>query len=234
MRHLSFDLAQNLEVAAQPLRDLNQERFRFSLVMLAIAAPVFAQGGRAEINGTVYDQDKAVTPGVNISVTSEDTGLVRTTVTTGEGRFVVATLLPGTYTVSGELQGFQTASQSGLRLSVGQELSLNLTMQLAGIAENLASAHTEALRLARRHGLVSISIPAVATGIHRYPAPLAAELAVGTVVADLRAHGAPATVRFVLATSSMLEIYAGAARGHFTEAPARSGRGITFSGFRTT
>ena len=50
MRHLSFDLAQNLEGAAQPLRDLNEERFRFSLVMLALE-PVRRQPVRSESFG---------------------------------------------------------------------------------------------------------------------------------------------------------------------------------------
>ena len=53
------------------------------------------------------------------------------------GRFVVPTLVPGTYTVTAELQGFQTTTQTGLVLSVGQELTVNLTLQIAGVAENL-------------------------------------------------------------------------------------------------
>jgi O-acetyl-ADP-ribose deacetylase (regulator of RNase III) len=96
-------------------------------------------------------------------------------------------------------------------------------------ARNLTSAHTEALRLAREQGLASISFPAIATGIHRYPPALAAKIAVGTVVAELRAHPAPLAVRFVLFTPAMLELYAGAARAHFPEAPTRTERGIVFS-----
>jgi O-acetyl-ADP-ribose deacetylase (regulator of RNase III) len=97
-------------------------------------------------------------------------------------------------------------------------------------ARNLASAHTEALRLAREQGLTSISFPAIATGIHRYPPALAAKIAVATVVADLRAHPAPLAVRFVLFTPAMLELYAGAARAHFPEAPTQTDPGVAFSG----
>jgi hypothetical protein len=116
---------------------------RYSVVLsvfflvLTLSSSAFAQGGRAEINGTVFDQDKAVMPGVSITVISEDTGLQRTTVSSAEGRFVVPTLVPGVYTVQAELQGFQTARQAGLRLAVGQELTVNLTLSLAGIAESL-------------------------------------------------------------------------------------------------
>lgn len=107
------------------------------MVLLAAAPSAFAQGGRAEIGGTVVDIGKAVLPGVSVTATNEGTGLERSTVTTGEGRFIIPSLLPGTYTITAELSGFQTLKQTGLLVNVGQELSLNLTLQIAGLAETL-------------------------------------------------------------------------------------------------
>ena len=49
-------------------------------LILGASAPTFAQGGRAEINGTVVDAQKAVLPGATVTATNEDTGLVRETV----------------------------------------------------------------------------------------------------------------------------------------------------------
>ena len=107
------------------------------VILLASAAPVFAQGGTADISGTVFDQAKAVLPGATVTVTNESTGQQRTTVTAADGRFSLPTLLPGTYTVNAELSGFQTTVQTGLVLAVGQEVTLNLTLQLAGVAETV-------------------------------------------------------------------------------------------------
>jgi hypothetical protein len=104
---------------------------------LALPSGAFAQGGRAEINGTVFDQAKAVLPGATITVIEESTRLSRTSVTSGDGRFVVPTLLPGTYTIRAELPGFQTVSQTGVMLNVGQELTINLTLQLGGVTEEI-------------------------------------------------------------------------------------------------
>ena len=42
-----------------------------------LAPTVFAQGGNAVINGTVFDQAKSVLPGVTVTVTNEATGIAR-------------------------------------------------------------------------------------------------------------------------------------------------------------
>ena len=52
-------------------------------------------------------------------------------------KYVLPTLIPGTYTITIELQGFQSAKRSGLVLNVGQELTLNMTLELAGVQETL-------------------------------------------------------------------------------------------------
>src|SRR4029077_91432 len=109
----------------------------FFVAVLASVSPGFAQGGRAEINGTITDQGKAVLPGVNVTATNEANGLERTVVSGPDGRYIFPTLNPGTYTVKAELSGFQALTRSGLIAGVGQELTVNLTLQIAGVAETL-------------------------------------------------------------------------------------------------
>src|SRR6476469_8715334 len=109
----------------------------FFVVVLASATSGFAQGGRAEINGTITDQGKAVLPGVNVTATNEANGLERVVVSGPDGRYIFPTLNPGTYTVKAELSGFQALTRSGLVAGVGQELTVNLTLQIAGVAETL-------------------------------------------------------------------------------------------------
>ena len=107
------------------------------LLLAASASPAVAQGGRAELNGTVLDQGKAVLPGVTVTVTHEGTGQSRQAVTGGEGRFVIPTLMPGTYTIKAELQGFETTIRTGLVMGVGQELTVSLTLNLSGVREEV-------------------------------------------------------------------------------------------------
>jgi len=116
------------------------QRFSLWIVMCSIlgaAAPALAQGGRAEINGTVMDVQKAVLPGVIVSVTNEDTGLMREAVTDAEGRYIIPQLLPGPYTVKASLSGFQEMVRNGMVVRVGEELTVPLTLAVAGVAETL-------------------------------------------------------------------------------------------------
>ena len=116
------------------------QRFSWLVIacsILGASAPAFAQGGRAEINGTVVDAQKAVLPGATVTATNEDTGLVREAVTDSTGRYVMPSLLPGTYTIKADLSGFQPMVRAGMVVRVGEELTVTLTLPIAGVAETL-------------------------------------------------------------------------------------------------
>ena len=107
------------------------------IVVGCLASTVFAQGGNAVINGTVFDQAKSVLPGVTVTVTNEATGISREAVSGPQGHFVVPTLLPGTYTIRTTLTGFQGQAREGMVVRIGQELTIDLTMSVAGVAEQI-------------------------------------------------------------------------------------------------
>lgn len=52
----------------------------------------------------------------------------------------------------------------------------------------LASCYRSALDLTADNRLTSIAFPAISTGVYRFPADLAARIAVGTVAAEIAAH----------------------------------------------
>lgn len=52
----------------------------------------------------------------------------------------------------------------------------------------LANCYRSALDLAAAHALTSIAYPAISTGVYRFPADLAARIAVGTVAAEISAN----------------------------------------------
>src|SRR5258705_340076 len=99
--------------------------------------PVFGQGGVAELNGIALDQSGAILPGVTLTVTNETTGLVRTVVSNDTGRFVLPALQPGRYTMTAELTGFQTQTRTGLVLAVGQAVTLNFTLPVGTLTDQV-------------------------------------------------------------------------------------------------
>ena len=68
------------------------------LAMLVLAAPAWAQLTRGIISGTVSDNSGGVLPGVTVTITNQDTGVVRTTVSNDSGVYRVPALEPGAYT----------------------------------------------------------------------------------------------------------------------------------------
>lgn len=111
--------------------------FAVAAVALAFATPAEAQFARASLRGTVADPDGAPLPGVTVAVRNEDSGYSRQTVTGVTGTYDFNGLTPGTYTVTFTLQGFNTQEQEGVRLAVGSEGTLDMTMELGGIEETV-------------------------------------------------------------------------------------------------
>ena len=81
--------------------------------LVAVAAPAFAQPAQTgTISGDVRTPPAAVLPGVTVTITSQDRGFARSTVTDENGRYVFPAVPIGNYTVDATLQGFETAQST--------------------------------------------------------------------------------------------------------------------------
>src|SRR5262252_7843542 len=87
-----------------------------TFVCLCVTPYVFGQASNATLTGTVEDATGAVLPGVSISATNNGTGVVVTAVSNEAGAYNIQSLLPGVYTVSGELPGFQKQTYQKVEL----------------------------------------------------------------------------------------------------------------------
>jgi hypothetical protein len=107
----------------------------FALMLIFTATGVAAQQGTSELRGRVADAQGGVLPGVTVTVTNQATGMFRETVSSADGSFIASGLVPGTYQVTAELQGFKKFERKELRLEVGKTTSVDVDMAVGGLEE---------------------------------------------------------------------------------------------------
>ncbi len=99
------------------------------LALLTVVS-LYSQTSTSQITGTVSDPSGAVIPGVNVSVTNEETGAVQRQTTSGAGVYAFPALTVGRYTVSAELAGFKQQKRTGAVLVVGTPLNIDFKMEV--------------------------------------------------------------------------------------------------------
>jgi hypothetical protein len=103
----------------------------FSLNARAVAA----QTNTGDIEGTVHDALGGAVPGAAVTITHLASGLIRERLSDAAGRFVFPELPVGEYALSAELAGFKKIIERGIRLSVGQRLTVPVVLQIGGVTD---------------------------------------------------------------------------------------------------
>lgn len=102
---------------------------------LVVGGTAYGQGVQTGVlTGTVVDTDGLVLPGVTVTVSSPALQGVRTTVTDGNGVYVLRGLPPGEYTLTFELSGMRTV-EARQRVDLGLTARVDVKMQLATLTE---------------------------------------------------------------------------------------------------
>ncbi len=119
---------------------------RFSvLVLVAFAAwfdlpRVQAQTFTASLQGTITDSTGAVVPNAHITLVNEATNVKQAKVTDSRGAYLFTLLSPGSYKMTVEMPGFQTAVRSGMVLQVQQQANLDVVLNLGDVATSVEVA----------------------------------------------------------------------------------------------
>ena len=116
---------------------MTRRTISFLCVLFVISSVAWAQVTTGTISGTVSDETGGVLPGVAVIVTNTETGVGRAVVTDDEGRYNAPSLSLGDYEVSAGLTGFQTGVRSGIRLTVGREAIVDITLSIGSISERV-------------------------------------------------------------------------------------------------
>src|SRR5438105_8846459 len=100
--------------------------FRCLLALSALALSslgLFGKSYYGGIRGTVADQNGGAVAGAKVTLIAEDTGTMRSTVSTQSGDFVFTEVPPATYGVSVESPGFKKFERKGVIVGTQQQVS---------------------------------------------------------------------------------------------------------------
>jgi hypothetical protein len=89
------------------------------------------------IAGRIVDTESGVLPGVSVTARQTETGLQRSTVSDGQGRYTMAALPPGSYELRAELAGFRALIRTGVTLTIAQTAVVDLTLTVGGVSEQV-------------------------------------------------------------------------------------------------
>ncbi len=105
-------------------------------IMLLGSPTVWAQA-YGEITGTVMDATKAVIPGAEVIATNVGTGISRNALSGTSGVYRIPLLQPGNYTIRATITGFKTAVREGITVTVGQDVHVDIILEVGNIAETV-------------------------------------------------------------------------------------------------
>ena len=123
--------------------------FRPSSALLLICACSFphgalAQTGSATISGTVSDSSGGKIPNAKVNAQSLETDASRSTTTSSAGVYSLTALRVGHYRVTIDAAGFQEFLVEDTQLQVGQNLTLDASLQIATATTSVDVSETAA------------------------------------------------------------------------------------------
>ncbi len=96
-----------------------------------------AQTVTGTILGSVLDSSGASIPNAQITITNQDTGVVRNAVSTAEGVYNVPSLLSGKYTVDAKAPGFNPIQVKDVVVAVGSDTRVDLKLLVGSTSQTV-------------------------------------------------------------------------------------------------
>jgi hypothetical protein len=123
--------------------------------MLLVCLSVWAQS-TAQMQGVVQDDSGAAVPGAEVKATQTATNVVRTTTSGADGTYVLPNLPIGPYKLEISKQGFTTSVQTGITLQVNANPTVNVSLKVGAVTEQVQVEANAALVETQPTGLGSV------------------------------------------------------------------------------
>ncbi len=129
-------MKENSELSNRRKNILGAAWLWLGVLVLALALPLASPAqDTGYISGTVTDKSGSAVAGADVLVTDSSGSLTRTTVTNGDGAYVVAGLPGGKYNLVVTAKGFQKYSATKVVLDVAQKIRVDVQLTVGAVTE---------------------------------------------------------------------------------------------------
>jgi hypothetical protein len=129
------------------------------------SASVFgqAQFTTGTVQGDVLDEKGGTVPGANVEAKNLDTNYVRNEATDADGHFQFLNLAPGRYTLTITKAGFTTIIQEKVNLTVGQVISIPVTVKVSSVAQQIVVSDVPVIEVTKTESSSTLEEATIAT-----------------------------------------------------------------------
>lgn len=106
-------------------------------IILIAGQSVFGQETRGSIKGAVTDPNKAAVPNATVQVIDPERGTKVTLTTNDNGLFQANYLIPGSYQIIVEANGFKKSVRDNVTLQIGSTVQVDIPLELGGASETV-------------------------------------------------------------------------------------------------
>jgi hypothetical protein len=122
------------------------KKLQSSVVLcLLLSTLIWAQQYAGSFSGVVSDPSGAVVPNSQLRLVDEDKGFAFTATSDSTGRYIFRQVPPGSYKLSVEAQGFRGETQTGIKLDVSQNVTVNFSLQVGAASQTVEITETAPL-----------------------------------------------------------------------------------------
>nr|WP_281047443.1 TonB-dependent receptor [Terriglobus saanensis] len=112
------------------------------IILCTLHSSAGAQVVGATVSGKLEDSSGGVIVGAKVTLTNISQGVARSLATNRSGEYSAPNLVPGPYEIHVEANGFRTELRKGVSLSVGEQSTINFTLQVASADQTVVVEDT--------------------------------------------------------------------------------------------
>ena len=127
------------------------------VMMMLVGSALQSQSTKVELSGTVSDPAALAVRGADVKLLNMSTGAEQAYVTGSNGEYHFFGLQPGSYTLTVTKTGFTELRREGLTLRVGDNVSLDLALQIGAVTQSV-NVTSEPPLLQSNRGTVSFVV----------------------------------------------------------------------------